>query len=69
MESAAPVLEHAQRISEQELVALPGNEPFPKAFAGDWRYVRIELPTSRVDVLAHGVNSMNRTETSGQGRG
>ena len=44
MESAASVLGLAQRIPEQEVVALPDDEPFPKAFVGDWRYVRIEIP-------------------------
>lgn len=48
MESAASVLGLAQRIPEQEVVALPDNQPFPKALAGDWRYVRIELPPSAI---------------------
>jgi hypothetical protein len=44
MESAASVLGLAQRISEQEVVALPGDAPFPKALVGDWRYVRTDIP-------------------------
>jgi hypothetical protein len=44
MESAASVLGLAQRVPEQEVVALPAEQPFPKALAGAWRYVRIELP-------------------------
>ncbi|TDO33496.1 transcriptional regulator with AbiEi antitoxin domain of type IV toxin-antitoxin system [Kribbella sp. VKM Ac-2527] len=48
MESAASVLGFAQRIPEQEVVALPDNERFPKALAGDWRYVRIELQSSAI---------------------
>jgi hypothetical protein len=37
------VLGLAQRIPDQEVVALPADEPFSKALAGEWRYVRIEL--------------------------
>lgn len=48
MESAASVLGLAQRVPEREVVSLVGGEPFPKAFAGDWRHVRIDLPN---DVL------------------
>lgn len=44
MESAASVLGLAQRIAEQEVVALPAYAAFPKALTGEWRYVRIELP-------------------------
>ena len=44
MESAASVLGLAQRLPEREVVALPAGAPFPKALAGDWRYVRIDLP-------------------------
>jgi hypothetical protein len=48
MESAASVLGLAQRIPEQEVVALVTNMHFPKALAGEWRYVRIELPESAI---------------------
>ena len=44
MESAASVLGLAQRLPTREVVALPPNAPFPKALAGEWRYVRVELP-------------------------
>ena len=44
MESAASVLGLAQRLPEQEVVALPDEQPFPKSLVGAWRYVRIELP-------------------------
>jgi hypothetical protein len=44
MESAASVLALAQRVPEQEVIALPAKQPFPKALAGAWRYIRIELP-------------------------
>ena len=44
METAASLLGLAQRLPEQEVVALPAEQAFPKALAGDWRYVRIELP-------------------------
>lgn len=44
MESAASVLGLAQRLPEQEVVALPAGQPFPKALAQAWRYIRIELP-------------------------
>ena len=43
MESAASVLGLAQRLPTREVAALPPNAPFPKALAGDWRYVRVEL--------------------------
>ncbi|WP_082134143.1 type IV toxin-antitoxin system AbiEi family antitoxin [Mycolicibacter heraklionensis] len=43
MDSAASILGLAQRIPEQEVVALPVDTSFPKALTGDWRYVRIEL--------------------------
>lgn len=46
MESAASVLGLAQRFPEQEVVGLPPGQAFPKALAGDWRYVRIEMPES-----------------------
>jgi len=45
MESAASALGLAQRIPEQEVVALPDDQPFPKALTGAWRYVRIDIPT------------------------
>lgn len=51
MESAASVLGLAQRIPEHEVVALPDDEPFPKALAGDLRYVRIELPSSAITTV------------------
>jgi len=38
------VLGLAQRLPTREVVALPPNAPFPKALAGEWRYVRVELP-------------------------
>ncbi len=44
MESAASVLGLAQRIPEQEVVGLPAGATFPKAFAGEWRYVSVGLP-------------------------
>lgn len=44
MESAASVLGLAQRIAEQEVVALSDGDPFPKALAGDWRHVRVDIP-------------------------
>lgn len=44
MESAASLLGLAQRFPDREVVALPADEPFPKALDGEWRYVRIELP-------------------------
>lgn len=51
MESAASVLGLAQRIPEKEVVALPTGEPFPKAFAGEWRHVRLELPAEGVTMI------------------
>lgn len=48
MESAASVLGLAQRIPEQEVVALPKGEPFSKALEKDWRYVRIDLPDEAI---------------------
>jgi len=53
MESAASILGLAQRLPEQEVVALPTQQPFPKALVGDWRYVRIELPDA-------GLTTVNR---------
>ncbi len=44
MESAASVLGLAARIPELEVVALPRGEPFPKAFVGQWRHVRVDFP-------------------------
>jgi|SRR5882757_2248115 len=43
METAASILGLAQRLPEQEVVALPAEQAFPKSLVGDWRYVRIEL--------------------------
>lgn len=51
MESAASVLGLAQRIPEQEVVALPGGTAFPKALAVDWRYIQIELPNSAMTTV------------------
>ncbi len=51
MESAASVLGLAQRIPEQEVVALPPGEPFPKALAGQWRYVRSQLPAAAITTV------------------
>lgn len=48
MESAASVLGFAQRIPEREVLALPGEERFPRALAGNWRHVRIDLPHSAI---------------------
>lgn len=47
-ESAASVLGLAQRIPEQEVVALPDGEPFPKALTGDWRHVRVNIPKAGI---------------------
>lgn len=58
MESAASVLGLAQRIPEQEVVALPDDEPFPKALTGAWRYVRIDIPVAG-RVTANGLPSWN----------
>jgi hypothetical protein len=58
MESAASVLGLAQRFPEQEVVALPADEPFPKALAGEWRHVRIELPEAGLTTL-NGLPSWN----------
>lgn len=58
MESAASLLGLAQRIPEQEVVALPADEPFPNALAGEWRYVRIELPEQAITTLT-GLPSWN----------
>jgi predicted transcriptional regulator of viral defense system len=66
MESAATLHGLAQRLPAQEVVALPHGETFPKAFTGDWRYVRLdlgrdgttlvnELPTWTVEALIVGV--------------
>jgi AbiEi antitoxin C-terminal domain len=59
MESAASVLGLAQRIPEQEVVALPPKHPFPKALAGEWRYLHIELPETGLTVT-NGLPSWNR---------
>lgn len=59
MESAASVLGLAQRIPEQEVVALSESEPFPKAFVGEWRYVRIEMPDEGVATI-NGLRTWNR---------
>ena len=48
MESAASILGLAQRIPEQEVVALPEGEPFPKALEKGWRYVRTDLPDEAI---------------------
>lgn len=44
METAASLLGLAQRLPHQEVVALPATQAAPKALAGDWRYVHIDLP-------------------------
>jgi hypothetical protein len=51
MESAASVLGLAQRFPEQEVVALPAGQPFPKALTHAWRYVRIELPEAGLTTI------------------
>ncbi len=51
MESAASVLGLAQRIPEREVVALPPDEPFPKALTGQWRYVRTQLPAAAITTV------------------
>lgn len=51
MESAASVLGFAQRIPEQEVVALPDSLPFPKALVGAWRYVRVDLPVTAITTV------------------
>ena len=58
MESAASVLALAQRVPEQEVVALPAEQPFPKALTYAWRYVRIELPEVGLTTL-NGLPSWN----------
>jgi hypothetical protein len=58
MESAASVLGLAQRLPEREVVALPADESFPKALAGEWRYVRIELPAAGLTTV-NGLPSWN----------
>jgi len=58
METAASILGLAQRLPEQEVVALPAEQPFPKALAGDWRYVRIELPEAGLTTV-NGLPSWN----------
>ncbi len=58
MESAASVLGLAQRLPEQEVVALPAEQPFPKALARAWRYVRIELPEAGRTII-NGLPSWN----------
>ena len=66
MESAATLHGLAQRLPTQEVVALPKGESLPKAFAGDWRSVRVDLgpqattsmngmPTWTIDALMVGV--------------
>jgi hypothetical protein len=59
MESAASVLGLAQRIPEQEVVALPPEHPFPKALAGEWRYIHIKLPEAGLTAI-NGLPSWNR---------
>lgn len=58
METAASLLGLAQRLPEQEVVALPAEQAFPKALAGDWRYVRIELPAAGLTTI-NGLPSWN----------
>ncbi len=58
MESAASVLGLAQRFPEQEVVALPAEQPFPKALSGAWRYVRLELPEAGLTTI-NGLPSWN----------
>lgn len=66
MESAATLQGLAQRLPAQEVVALPKDAPLPKAFAGDWRSVSVDLgpqgaasinglPTWTIDGLLVGV--------------
>lgn len=66
MESAATLHGLAQRVPAQEVVALPRGAAFPKALAGDWRFVRLDLglesttsingmPTWTIDALLVGV--------------
>ena len=43
-DEVASVLALAQRVPEQEVVALPAKQPFPKALARAWPYVPIKLP-------------------------
>lgn len=58
MESAASLLGLAQRVPEQEVVALPAEQPFPKALTRSWRYVRIELPEAGLATI-NGLPSWN----------
>ncbi|WP_239657325.1 nucleotidyl transferase AbiEii/AbiGii toxin family protein [Mycobacterium riyadhense] len=58
METAASLLGLAQRLPEQELVALPAEQAFPKALSGDWHYVRIELPEAGLTTVT-GLPSWN----------
>ncbi|QZA16083.1 type IV toxin-antitoxin system AbiEi family antitoxin [Mycobacterium malmoense] len=58
METAASMLGLAQRLPEQEVVALPAEQAFPKALVGDWRYVRIKLPGVGLTTL-NGLPSWN----------
>lgn len=54
MESAATLHGLAQRLPAQEVVALPRDATLPKAFAGDWRSVQLDLGpegTTRVNGL------------------
>lgn len=66
MESAATLHGLAQRVPAQEVVALPKGALLPKAFAGEWRSVCIDLgppattninglPTWTIDALLVGV--------------
>ena len=66
MESAASLHSLAQRVPEQEVMALPDGEELPKAFARDWRCVHLDLgpsastmlngfPTWTVDALLVGI--------------
>jgi AbiEi antitoxin C-terminal domain len=58
METAASLLGLAQRLPEQEVVALPAGQAFPKALAGGWRYVHIELPEAGLTTV-NGLPSWN----------
>ncbi len=58
METAASLLGLAQRLPEQEVVALPAEQACPKALAGDWRYVHIELPEAGLTTI-NGLPSWN----------
>ena len=56
MESAASLLGLAQRVPEREVVALPPGKTVPKAFAGEWRAVTLELS-------AEGLTAVDRLPT------